>query len=89
MVAHYGKSALEQRLYPISSNRDASPANVSVDAILVNKERLTLVYLVVLPLHFLRMPDIAQLVDEFDIRIMVENVMIRFKFQPDMFCAFV
>ena len=67
VVTHNGEGALKQRLDTVSSHNDPSPANLLVDAVVVNEECFPLVDLVVLPLHLLHMSDIAIFVNEFDV----------------------
>lgn len=88
VIAHNGKGALEERLDPVSPDRDSGPANMLVDAFLVYEKSFPLVDLVVLPLHLFDMPDITVLVHELDVRIMVEDVMVGFKAEPDVFGVF-
>jgi len=78
VIAHDGESAFKQRVYAVSGDDDASPADMGGNAVLVDEVGFSHKDLVVLPLHLFGMSKVAILVEEFDVRVLVEDVVVGF-----------
>lgn len=88
VVPHNGEGTFKKRFHAIPSDHDTRPTNVGPFSVLFQYPGFSMEYLVCFSFNPLCMPDIAVLVNIFDIRSLgCKDVVIRLETQSDRLCA--